>query len=201
MKNCVKGLSMLLIIALFFGCSKDDSEESCTPIACENGGVSTADCGCNCPVGFTGLDCSTQVAPTKILITKIKVKNFPNKKPDGVTTWDNFTITSFNSPDIFPLFSLGSTNLFQGSAFEDAISNGNGTDNYTWNPTTPIEIIAINSQLKLVLYDEDAFSPYYEFMGGFDFYLYDSTGGFPTTITLSNATSPYKFELTVSYVW
>jgi hypothetical protein len=201
MKNCIKGLSMLLMIAMFFGCSKDDSSSSCTPIACLNGGVSTPDCGCDCPIGFTGPNCSTQVTPTKILITKIKVKNFPNKKPDGVTTWDDFIFTSYNSPDIFPFLTLGSITLFQGSAFQDAISNGNGTDNFTWIPSTPIEIVAINSQLTLDLYDDDAGSPGYEFMGGFNFYLYNSTGGFPTTITLSNSTSPYKFELTISYVW
>lgn len=192
---------MLLIIALFFGCSKDDSSSSCTPIACLNGGVSTPDCGCDCPIGFTGPNCSTQVTPTKILITKIKVKNFPNKKPDGVTTWDDFIFTSYNSPDIFPFLTLGSITLFQGSYFQDAISNGNGTDNFTWIPSAPIDIIAINSQLTLDLYDDDAGSPGYEFMGGFNFYLYNSTEGFPTTITISNSTSPYKFELTLSYVW
>jgi hypothetical protein len=201
MKNCIKGLSMLLIIALFFGCSKDDSSSSCTPIACLNGGVSTPDCGCDCPIGFTGPNCSTQVTPTKILITKIKVKNFPNKKPDGVTTWDDFIFTSYNSPDIFPFLTLGSITLFQGSYFQDAISNGNSTDNFTWIPSAPIDIIAINSQLTLDLYDDDAGSPGYEFMGGFNFYLYNSTEGFPTTITISNSTSPYKFELTLSYVW
>ena len=192
---------MLLIIALFFGCSKDDSSSSCTPIACLNGGVSTPDCGCDCPIGFTGPNCSTQVTPTKILITKIKVKNFPNKKPDGVTTWDDFIFTSYNSPDIFPFLTLGSITLFQGSYFQDAISNGNSTDNFTWIPSAPIDIIAINSQLTLDLYDDDAGSPGYEFMGGFNFYLYNSTEGFPTTITISNSTSPYKFELTLSYVW
>ena len=201
MKNCIKGLSMLLMIAMFFGCSKDESSSSCTPIACLNGGVSTPDCGCDCPIGFTGPNCSTQVTPTKILITKIKVKNFPNKKPDGLTTWDDYFVTSYNSPDIFPFLTLGSITLFQGSAFQDVISNGNGTDNFTWIPSTPIEIVAINSQLTLDLYDDDAGSPGYEFMGGFNFYLYNSTGGFPTTITLSNSTSLYKFELTLSYVW
>ena len=96
---------------------------------------------------------------------------------------------------------MGSITLFQGSYFQDAISNGNGTDNFTWIPSVPIDIIAINSQLTLDLYDDDAGSPGYEFMGGFNFNLYNSTEGFPTTIPISNSTSPFKFELTVSYVW
>lgn len=191
---------MLLIITLFFGCSKDESSSSCTPIACLNGGVSTPDCGCDCPIGFTGPNCSTQVTPTKILITKIKVKNFPNKKLDGVTTWDEFLITSLNSPDIFPFLTLGSISLFQGADLQDVISNGNGTDNFTWNPTTPIQIVAINSQFTINLYDADLGNPGYEFMGGWDFYIYNSSGGFPTTRTVG-AAGPVTFELTLSYVW
>jgi hypothetical protein len=204
MKTFLKRVSILVVGVLVLSCSSDSSNSStppCTPIVCLNGGTSRPDCGCNCAIGFTGPNCSSQISPTKILITQIKVKNFPNKKPDGVTTWDNYLVTSYNSPDIFPLLSLGSASLYQGAALQDVISNGNGTDNFTWTPSTPIQIISINSQYTLSLYDEDAGSPGYEFMGGFNFYLYDSTGGFPTIITLSNATSPYKFELTVSYVW
>lgn len=203
MKNIFKGLSMLFLVVLLWGCSKDspDLPSACTPIACLNGGVSRPDCGCDCAIGYTGPNCSTQISPTKILITQIKVKNFPNKQTDGVTNWDSYFVTSLNSPDIFPLLALGSASLYQGVAFQDVTSNGNGTDNFTWIPSTPIQIISINSQHTLTLYDEDAGTPGYQFMGGFNFYLYNSTGGFPSTITLSNATSPYKFELTVSYVW
>ena len=202
MKNCIKGLSMLLLIILFFGCSKDSpNTTSCTPIPCLNGGVSRSDCGCNCAIGFTGSNCSTQIAPTKILITKIKVKNFPNKRSDGITTWDSYLVSSYNSPDILPLLSLGSNTLFQGAAIQDVISNGNGTDNFTWIPTTPIQIIDINSQYSLVLWDEDGLSPFtYENMGGWNFYIYNSTGGFPPTRTVG-AAGPVTFELTLSYVW
>jgi hypothetical protein len=195
-----------LTLSLLLSCSSDSDSDSnnggatpCTPIACLNGGVSRPDCGCDCPIGFTGPNCSTQITPSKILITKIKVKNFPNKELDGVTTWDEFLITSFNSPDIFPLLTLGSTILFRGDDLQDAISNSNGTDNFTWTPSTPIEIISINSQYSLELYDEDT-GLEYEFMGGWNFYIYNSTGGFPTTRTVG-AAGPVTFELTLSYVW
>jgi hypothetical protein len=196
MKNCVKGLSMLLIIALFFGCSKDDSSSSCTPIACLNGGVSTPDCGCDCPQGYTGSNCGTQVMPLQILITKIKVTAFPSTRTNG-NFWDQEAIGNLVRPDIFPYLTLGSTALLQGTAVQDAVN----TSVYTWTPSTPVVLTSsqFTSQLSLDLYDEDTLTN--EFMGGWYFYVYDSTGGFPTTITLSNATSPYKFELTVSYVW
>lgn len=202
MKNCIKGLSILFFVALFFGCSKDDSSSTpaCTPIACLNGGVSRPDCGCDCPIGFTGPNCSTQITPTLILITQIKVKNFPNKKTDGVTTWDSVPLfPSYNSPDIFPFLTLGSTSLFQGTAIQDVISNG--TDNFTWSPSTPIQITDISSQYSLVLWDEDGGSSFtYENMGGWYFYIYNSAGGFPNTKTVG-AAGPVTFELTLSYVW
>lgn len=197
-----KLIALLVVLMLNINCSSDSNDTAaCTPIVCLNGGTSNSNCGCNCTIGFTGPNCSNQITPTKILITQIKVKNFPNKKTDGVTTWDDFLITSFNSPDIFPLLSLGSTSLFEGADFQDAISNGNGTDNFTWIPSTPIQILSINSQYSLTLYDKDTGTPGYEFMGGYNFNLYSSTGGFPTTLVLSNPTSPYKFELALSYVW
>lgn len=204
MKIILKSVVFLAFIILTISCSSDSGSgggsTSCVPITCLNGGVSTSNCGCNCPIGFTGSNCSTQVTPTKILITKITVKNFPNKKPDN-STWDDYLLTSYNSPDIFPLLSLGSISLYQGDIKSDVISNGNNTDNFIWTPTVPIQIISINSQHTLNLYDSDAGTPGFEFMGGFNFIPYSSTGGFPTTLILTSSTSSYKFELSLMYVW
>jgi len=197
MKTILKNVAMLLMISLFFGCSKDSpSSSACTPIPCLNGGVSNSNCGCNCPQGFTGSNCGTQITPTFINITKIKVIDFPMTNSNG-NQWDTLAVGNYVRPDIFPFLSIGTTTLFQGTPFQDALN----TSTYTWTPTTSIVLTPSQflSQLSLTLYDEDSGTN--EFMGGFDFYLYNSTGGFPTTITLSNSTSPYKFELTVSYVW
>ncbi len=202
MKIILKSIAFLTFLIIIISCSSDSGSGGgstpCVPVTCLNGGVSTSNCGCTCPIGFTGTNCSTQVTPTKILITKITVKNFPNRKPDGLT-WDNFVFTSYNSPDIFPFLTLGSTTLYQGDFMSDVISNGNNTDNFTWTPTTPIQIILINSQYTLNLYDSDVSGS--EFMGGFNFTPYSSTGGFPGTLILSNSTSSYKFELSLTYVW
>lgn len=188
---------MLLIIALFFGCSKDDSSSTpaCTPIACLNGGVSTPDCGCDCPQGYTGSNCGTQVTPLQILITKIKVTAFPSTTTNG-NLWDQGAIGNFVRPDIFPYLTIGSTALLQGTAVQDAVN----TSVYTWTPTTPVVLTQsqINSQFSLSLYDEDSLTN--EFMGGWDFYIYNSAGGFPTTKTVG-AAGPVTFELTLSYVW
>ncbi len=186
---------MLLIIALFFGCSKDDPSSSCTPIACLNGGVSTPDCGCDCPQGYTGTNCGTQVMPLQILITKIKVTAFPSTTTNG-NFWDQGAIGNLVRPDIFPYLTLGSTALLQGTAVQDAVN----TSVYTWTPTTPVVLTSsqFTSELSLDLYDEDTLTN--EFMGGWYFYVYNPTGGFPTTKTVG-AAGPVTFELTLSYVF
>ncbi|MEY3501613.1 MAG: hypothetical protein RL308_3286 [Bacteroidota bacterium] len=189
---------MLLIIALFFGCSEEDSSSSCIPITCLNGGTSTLDCGCNCPIGFTGSNCSTQVIPTQVKITKIRVKKFPNLKPNG-SNWDTFVLPGYEKPDIFPvLFTFQGTVLFAGTPIKDSFSYGN--DAFDFIPSTPIVITQLTQMYTLILYDDDVNNSF-ETMGGINFYIYSSTGGFPTTIPLNNPTSDYGFELTLSYVW
>lgn len=204
MKIILKSVAFLTFLIITISCSSDSGSGSapCVPITCLNGGTSTSDCGCTCPIGFTGSNCSTQITPTKILITKITVKNFPNKKPDGVSTWDSTPF--FTNPDIFPIITFDASGttyeLFKGTAIQDVISNGNGTDNFSWTPSTPIQLVAINSQFSIILYDEDSASTK-EFMGGFNFIPYNSTGGFPTTVIMSNPNGSYKFELSLMYVW
>ena len=202
MKTLFKKSIVLLLIFTIFSCSKDSatSSSNCTPIPCLNGGVSRPDCGCNCPQGFTGTNCGTQITPTKILITKIRVTKFPNLKPDG-TLWDAWAIDPFTRPDIFPVLfdSTGTTILYKGSpTVQDAFSYG--TDHFYFIPSTPIQITNPTSSFYLYLYDEDS-STTQETMGGFYLSLYTSTTGFPTTIIYGQSTDVVGFELTLSYVW
>lgn len=205
MKFILKSLTFLLLIGLSISCSSDSDSlpnvvtPKCTPIPCLNGGVSTPNCGCTCPQGYSGANCSTQITPSKITITKIRVKKFPNLKPNG-NNWDSFVLPGYERPDIFPVLATfdGSTILFSGTPINDAFSYGN--DTFDFIPTTPITINNVTNQYKLVLYDEDTNNTF-ELMGGYNVNLYDSTGGFPTIIAVSNTTSLYGFELTVSYTW
>lgn len=202
MKTIIKRLSVLTVLVLLFNsCTKDSiPSNACTPIACLNGGTSRADCGCDCPQGFTGTNCGTQLTPTQIKITKIRVKKFPNLKPNG-SNWDTFVLPGFEKPDIFPaLFPFqGTSVLFAGTPINDSFSYGN--DSFDFTPTTPIVITQINQQYTLILYDDDGSTITPETMGGFNFYIYNSSGGFPNIISLNNPTSSYGFELTLSYVW
>lgn len=190
-------------MVFIISCSSDSGSVGgstpCVPITCLNGGVSTPTCGCTCPQGYSGANCSTQITPSKITITKIRVKKFPNLTPSG-NNWDSFVLAGYERPDIFPVLATfdGTTILFSGTPISDSFSYGN--DTFDFIPTTPINITNITNQYKLLLYDEDSNNTF-ELMGGFNIYLYNSSGGFPTTIAISNPTSLYGFELTVSYTW
>ena len=203
MKFILKSLTFLTFMLLVISCSSDSGSGGgstpCVPITCLNGGVSTPSCGCTCPQGYSGANCSTQITPSKITITKIRVKKFPNLTPSG-NNWNSFALPGYERPDIFPVLATfdGTTILFSGTPISDSFSYGNDTFDFT--PTTPINITNITNQYKLLLYDEDSNNTF-ELMGGFNIYLYNSSGGFPTTIAISNPTSLYGFELTVSYTW
>jgi hypothetical protein len=202
MKFILKSLTFVTFLLLVISCSSDSApggSTPCVPITCLNGGVSTPSCGCTCPQGFSGANCSTQITPSKITVTKIRVKKFPNLKPNG-NNWDTFVLPGFERPDIYPELANfdGTTILFTGTPIDDSFSYGN--DTFDFIPTTPIIITNLTNQYRLVLNDKDANNTF-ETMGGFTINLYSSTGGFPTTIPISNPTSLYGFELTVTYTW
>lgn len=200
MKNKLFKLLFFFLVLVIFGCSKEDITNGCTPITCLNGGISQADCGCNCPDGYGGLNCGTQLTPLKILITKIRVKKFPNLRANA-TEWDaNAIFNPFTRPDIFPAFYDSAGNLlYSDSAIQDAFSNGN--DQFYFIPSNPIQITNLTSTYNLILFDEDT-STTAEAIGGWtSMQLYSSTGGFPSILIFGQASDAVIFELSLQYVF
>lgn len=181
--NFLKSVLLLIISLTLFSCSSD-SDETSAPVPC--------------PQGYTGANCSTQITPSKIIISKIRVNVFPNL--NGTNTWDSVINVA---PDIFVRLGIGdgsnsTITLYTSNYINDALSNG--SNYFDFIPTTPIELLFPTQQHVLILGDYDSASSN-DLMGGLIFNPYNSNNGFPTTITISNSSIPLKFELTVSYVW
>jgi hypothetical protein len=199
MKTFFQKLTVLFFVGFIFSsCSKDS--ESCAPIACYNQGVANANCGCDCPTGFTGTDCSTLITPKRILVDKIRVVSFPNYKPDG-SKWD--IGTGSENPDIVPYFAMdsGATALFAGNSMYNVSSTGK--DVYDFTPVSPIVITDLNAKYSLLLYDDDTITtPSYEFMGGWDFTIYSSElKKFPKILGIGSGNGIVKFEIYLTYEW
>ena len=58
-----KFIALFVMLLFFTACPDDDIGNSCIDVICQNGGTVQPDCICQCPEGFTGNDCSTQLNP------------------------------------------------------------------------------------------------------------------------------------------
>jgi hypothetical protein len=196
-------LAILIATLSFASCSNDDSasKQSCEPIPCYNGGISNSDCGCDCPLGYEGINCSIQKKPIAIYITKIKVLQFPNKNLSN-GSWDS----SGDAPDITIKLTSGIKPfdvLFESpNFFPDAVSNS--TSAYNFIPSAPIEINSIDNPLILSILDYDLADnnpSEDDYMGGIGFFIYNQGDNFPASITIKNTEAQLMFELYLSYQW
>ena len=196
-KIIFKSLVLLIVLISFLGCSS--SSDSCTPIVCQNAGTSNSDCGCNCPQGFTGTDCATQLIPSKIKITKFTVTKFNNT--NGSSNWDNNS-----APDIFLQLINGTngSNIWLSTIYyPDAVSTG--TNSFDFIPTTPVEITNTLGQFTLFLGDDDVHdmpSNPNDQMAAILFNIYSGTSGFPQSMNITNnASIPFRVTLSLQYEW
>ena len=189
-----KIIILLFVLVLNLNCSSDASAPPCTPISCLNGGVSRPDCGCNCPQGFTGNNCGTQITPSSITITKIRVKKFLDTELGD--WWDTFPNSD---ADIYvKLVNANSAILYTSGYYTDA--TGLGTIYYDFTPSNPISLTNLTSALSIKLYDYENIGSD-TFMDYLFFNPYTSTGGFPATLTASSSNGDFVCEISLQYVW
>ena len=192
LKSIVYGF---LVVLSTMGCSSDSDSSSCPTVTCQNGGV-FANCECNCPNGYSGVDCSTQITPTRIKITKIRVKHFPNLNNSGLE-WDGV-----DGPEIFVRLGQGSGSsislLYDSGVFANAFSDG--VTNFDFIPTSNIYITNPLITHTVILGDFDTVNSH-DLMGGFTFTPYNTSNHFPSSILLQDLSIPLSFELFLTYEW
>lgn len=193
MKNILFLFFLGSSLIVFNGCDKDTSSPSqnndpCESIVCYNGGY-CVNGECLCPDGYTGPDCSQQVTPTKIRITKIEVTDFPATDENGAG-WD-----LLSGADIYPVILKGSNVLWTSSRyFEDA----SPSSLYSFTVGLPFDITSPQDSYTIRLYDFDTIDAD-DYMGGIIFTPYFNTNGFPSTRNLS--VGDFSFKIYLSYVW
>ncbi|MEN8858463.1 MAG: hypothetical protein ABF260_10435 [Flavobacteriaceae bacterium] len=178
-------VTILSCASVFTNCNKEDE---CADVTCYNGGV--CDNGtCDCIEGYEGSSCNDQKTPSRISISEVRIKRFPQS--DGGSSWD-----IGSGPDIFISLSKGSA-LFhtQPTYFENATSG----NNYVYRPTPSIDLTDVTARYSINLYDYDTGSSD-DWMGGIYFTPYYSDNEFPEIISV-DAGAGLAFELKVNYVW
>ena len=135
--------AIIALFLLFNSCSS--SEDECKPITCLNEGVQTIDCGCDCPEGYSGVDCRTIETPKEVTIEKVVINSF-----DDATNWDLST-----KPDI--TFSLEKTRP-NGRGILDShptyIENASSSV-ITFNLSPKYSTTDVNTPIIFAIYDYD----------------------------------------------
>ena len=177
-------------------CSNDDSEPPCVPLTCLNNGISNAECGCDCPDGYSGSNCGTILTPSMVSITKVVVKSFNNLNTNGIGH------DLANGPDIYIRINSDDIVIYDHPTFFSNATAGLNT-NYEFILNPILQITSVNNPLIISLWDYDledspsnpddnmAFKAFFPFNGN----------NFPNSILISDSTNATQFEIFFSYQW
>ena len=178
-------------LAFLTSCNSDDAVDLCENIVCVNGGTCVNGI-CDCPEGFSGPDCSNQLAPSIITITKVRVTKYPATTSNGAG-WD---LTS--GPDIYPaIFDADNNLVWKSNTYKENASS----QVYDFVIPNGLEIDKPEENLVVIgLYDFDSIDQD-DLMGWISTYLYLESNGFPEVISLNSPASSVGFELDLEYEW
>jgi hypothetical protein len=174
----------VILSLIFIGCSSDSNStpvDLCTGITCQNGGI--CDNGiCDCPEGYSGIYCQTEVEPTMVSVDKIVVKQFPGSGSDIYIKLLRQTTEGFEL-------------IYESDTyFENASSPGN----YTFDIIPAEMIVGTSTPHILSVVNYDPLGPDYE-IGQTIFYPYEQGEGFHSvkTTTIGNVVADVYFM----YIW
>ena len=175
MKNRIFKLITLSILATgYIGCSSDSSSDSYEIIACQNGGT-FIDCNCNCLQGYWDNDCSVQITPKSIKITKVTIRLFPALDENN-ETWDTpLPTTEDVQPDLYFQFIKSPSNIIYDSP--TYFENANVANNHVFTLQTPIIVTDLSNPYTISLWDYDSASDD-DLMAAQSFFIYENDNDF-----------------------
>ena len=192
-----KIIVLLIVLLITLSCTSDSNDPvACTPIPCLNGGTSNANCDCDCPQGFGGVNCSAILTPTKVIITKVILKAFDNLNTSGIG--HDFA----NGPDVYIKINSGTTVLYDHPTFYTNATSGLNT-NYEFILNPILQVTNVNSPLIISLWDYDLGdtpSNADDNMASAAFFPFNGNN-FPSSIVVTDPSTATKFEIYLTYQW
>lgn len=188
----MKKLKLIVFITSFvlmYGCQKEKD----TPTPSETTPPPTS----TCPTGYTGTNCVIQITPSSIRINKIKVTKFPQYNSGN--NWDGCCDIGDYKPDLYITLKNSSSVLLSTGYFQDSDYYQTYEFNSGNTSSLPYYISDVSSLLTISVYDKENIVSD-ELIGGYNFFLYSNTNGFPTVMTLG-AGGNITFEFQVTYIF
>lgn len=183
--------SLIISLPLIILSCKKDAADPCAQSVCLNNGY-CANGDCVCPEGYGGADCSRQITPRKIKVTKVELIRFPATDNNGAG-WD-----PTSGPDIYVRVLKGESPLWKSSNTYN-YQNANPSNVYSFDVSPAIDFTDPEGEYTISLYDYDDFDAD-DFMGGIIFTPYHKSKGFPSVLTI-DAGGTVAFKLHLSYTW
>lgn len=192
MSNLLKLLTLFtLFAAVSLSSCRKETPDPCEGITCVNDGV-CINGTCDCPTGYSGAACQTELTPISVTITKVVVSNYPVVDGSG-GSWDLST-----GGDPYIVIARGqSANYINQPHYEHPSYYENATgQTLTYTLSAPYTITEPNSQWSILLWDHDSPDPD-DFMTGLFHAPNDQAAGFPASYILDSGV----FRVEVFVTW
>ena len=186
--NSLKYITLAVLFITISSCQKDEIAQidPCDGMVCTNG--SCIDGECDCEVGYTGSNCSSEKIPSKIILTDI-VHLLSQEFDSNSNFWD---LTGGNKADIFVKIypELNPNDAGVSGVLNDQTHNEKASFQINYTVNKPTEVYVIE------LWDDDEID---ELMSWGSFIPYKANSDFPQIRSFGQATGAQQIELNLSY--